>query len=98
MYISVRRYNITDESAIDEIVHRATTGFMPIISQTPGFIAYYGIATEDKVIATVSIFEDQAGVEESNQRAAEWVLQNLAHYVTGIPQITAGEVEFHQIK
>jgi hypothetical protein len=71
---------------------------MPIISQTPGFIAYYGIATEDKVIATVSIFEDQAGVEESNQRAAEWVLQNLAHYVTGIPQITAGEVEFHQIK
>jgi hypothetical protein len=96
MYISVRRYNITDTSAIDEIVSRATDGFIPIISQTPGFIAYYGVVAEDDVIATVSIFEDQAGADESNRRAAEWVSQNLAHYVTGMPQITAGEVQFHK--
>ena len=73
MYISVRRYNITDTSAIDEIVSRATDGFIPIISQTPGFIAYYGVVAEDDVIATVSIFEDQAGADESNRRAAEWI-------------------------
>lgn len=98
MYVSVRRYNITDASAIDEIVHRATNGFVPIISQTPGFIAYYGVAAEDDVIVTVSIFEDQAGADESSRRAADWVRQNLADYVTGIPQITAGEVQFHKTK
>jgi hypothetical protein len=40
MYIAVRRYKINPGS-FDEIVRRANEGFMPLISQIPGFMAYH---------------------------------------------------------
>jgi hypothetical protein len=94
MFISVRRYTINNEISIAEIARRAEEGFVPIIRQTPGFVAYYGVASGANEITTVSVFEDQAGADESNRRAADWVRQNLAQYVSAPPQITAGEVRF----
>jgi quinol monooxygenase YgiN len=44
--------------------------------QTPGFVAYYFLETEDG-IATITITEDEAGTQESMSRAATWVQQNL---------------------
>jgi hypothetical protein len=94
MYISVRKYNIKDANMVSEIARLATEGFVPLIRSSPGFVAYYGVASGASEITTVSIFEDQAGAEESNRRAADWVKQNLAQHVAGPPQITAGEVRF----
>ena len=88
-YISVRRYEgMTD---IEEVVRRTEAGFVPIVSSTPGFIAYHAIDSGGGVVATISIFETQAGAEESNRRAADWVKENLASFVSAPPQITAGE-------
>jgi hypothetical protein len=45
------------------------------------------------VVTTVSVFEDQAGADQSNAVAAEWVQENvLPNYSISAPQITAGEV------
>lgn len=49
---------------------------MPIIEGSPGFVAYFGVDHGDGDVATVSIFEDEAGAEESNRRAAGWVKDN----------------------
>jgi hypothetical protein len=38
------------------------------------------------------VFEDRAGAESSNERAAGWVRENLAELLPNPPQITAGEV------
>jgi hypothetical protein len=48
-------------------------------------------------IATVSVFEDQAGAEESIRMAAEWVGNNLAALLPSPPEITAGEVEAYEL-
>jgi hypothetical protein len=95
MHVSIRKYNINDATKVEEIANLAAAGFIPIISQSPGFIAYYGIATGPDEIATISIFEDQAGAEESTRRAGEWVRQNLAQHVSKPPQIIAGDILFH---
>ena len=89
MYISVRRYQT---SQADELMRLVQEGFVPIISQGPGFIAYYAINQGDGVVASINIFENQAGAEESNRMAAEWVKANLADLVSGPPDITAGIV------
>jgi hypothetical protein len=95
MHISVRRYTIHDDGQTDEIVRVVQDGFLPIIRQTPGFIAYYAFVAGNKTIASVSIFDSEAGADESTRRAAEWVGKNLAQYIAAPPQVTAGEIRVH---
>ena len=46
MYVAVRRYQVKAGS-MDEIVRRAQEGFVPLIRQAPGFVAYYGVVTRN---------------------------------------------------
>ena len=94
MYASIRRYQV-DPDSVDEVVRLAEEGFVPIVSGAPGFNAYYLVNAGDGVVASISVFEDQAGAEESNKLAADWVKDNLAALVTGPPEITAGKVALH---
>lgn len=71
-------------------------GFLPIISQVPGFVAYYAWDCGNGEILTCSVFESRAGAEESNRRAAQWVQENLASLVPNPPEIMAGEVLVHK--
>lgn len=93
MHASIRRYKAKPGSA-SELARRAQEGFVPLVSGLPGFIAYYGLAVGSDVV-TVSIFEDQAGEEESTRRAAEWVQHNLADFIEGPPEVIAGHVDWH---
>ncbi len=96
MYISIRKYKVT---SAEELAKRVNTGFLPIISKGPGFISYYLLSSGDNVVASVSVFETQAGAEESNKMAADWVSKNVAELVTGgAPETTAGEVSAHSGK
>jgi hypothetical protein len=90
MYVAVRRYEgVTDPSEAGRLVDE---GFVPIISEMPGFVAYYWVDAGDGVMISTSVFEHKAAEEESNRRAAEWVQENLASLLPNAPQITAGEV------
>jgi glycine/D-amino acid oxidase-like deaminating enzyme len=56
----------------------------------PGFVAYYANRNGDEV-ATVTVCDNQTGIQESSRRAAEWVRQNLTGGSLGSPEITEGE-------
>jgi len=90
MYASVRRYAI--EGSAEELARRVREGFVPIIRQTNGFVAYYVVDGGDGSVASMSIFQDQAGAEESNRKAADWVRANLEALLPKRPEVTAGEV------
>ncbi len=95
MYASIRRYKTTPGVAA-ELARRVNQGFVPIISKAPGFVAYYVVDAGNDVVASVSVFQDQAGAEESNRMAADWVKENIASLVSGSPEITAGAVTVHK--
>ena len=97
MYAVLRQYKIKAGSA-DTVSKRAQEGFVPIIKGLPGFVAYYGVVVNDTTLFTVSIFDDQAGEERSTREAATWVNQNLAQYVEGAPQVSAGQVAWSSKK
>jgi hypothetical protein len=90
MYVTVRRYEGVSDP--QEAGRQVDEGFIPIISEVPGFVAYYWVDAGDGVMISTSVFEDQSGAEESNSRAADWVRENLASLLPNAPQITAGEV------
>ncbi|MEV0195783.1 hypothetical protein [Nonomuraea sp. NPDC050691] len=90
MYATVRRYEgVTDPA---EAGRRVSEEFVPLISQVPGFVAYYWVDAGDGVMLSTSVFEDQAGAEESTKRAADYVRESLASLLPNAPQVTAGEV------
>ena len=95
MYASIRRYK-TSPGAAAELARRVNQGFVPIISQAPGFVAYYVVDAGNDVVASVSVFQDQAGSEESNRMAADWVKENIASLLPAPPEITAGAVTVHK--
>lgn len=90
MYAAVRRYEgVTDPA---EAGRRVNEGFVPLIRRVPGFVAYYWVDAGDRVMVSTSVFEDQAGAEESTKRAEDFVQENLASLLPNPPQVTAGEV------
>ena len=68
---------------------KAVGGTPPFIKEAEGFLAYYALNAGAGEFATVSVFEDQAGAEESIRMAADWVMDNLAALLPNPPEITA---------
>jgi hypothetical protein len=90
MYVAVRRYEgVTDPQKVGQLVDE---GFLPIISEMPGFVAYYCGDAGDGVIVSTSVFEHKDAEEQSNFRAGEFVAEHLAPLLPNPPQVTAGEV------
>jgi hypothetical protein len=90
MYVAVRRYEgVTDPQKAGQLVDE---GFVPIISEMPGFVAYYWVDAGDGVMVSTSVFEHKDAEEESNFRAGEFVAEHLLPLMPNPPQITTGEV------
>jgi hypothetical protein len=94
MYVAVRRYEgATDPQRVAQLVDE---GFVPIISELPGFVAYYVVDAGDGVVLSTSIFEHKDAEEQSTFLAGEFVAEHLAPLLPNPPQITAGEVLTHK--
>ncbi len=96
MHVAIRRYQV-EPGSVEEINRQVNEGFIPIIKDADGFLAYYVVNAGAGEVATVSVFEDQAGAEESIRMAANFVEENLASLLPNPPEITAGEVTTHEL-
>jgi hypothetical protein len=81
-----------DPGSVDEIIRGVNEGFLPIIKDVYGFQAYYALDAGGGRLATVSVFEDRAGAEESTRMAADWIRQNMASLLPNPPEVLEGEV------
>jgi hypothetical protein len=76
-----------------EAVQRIEIGFVPLISDMPGFVEYTVMQAGEEEGLTISVFETQEQVEESNRRAAEWAKENLAPLGAGpYEMVAAGNI------
>ena len=90
MYVAGRRYEgVTDAQKVGQV---AQEGFVPIISEMPGFVAYYLVDAGDGVIVSTSVFEHKDAEEQTNFVAGEFVQEHLLPLLPNRPQISAGEV------
>ena len=75
MYAAIRQGKAKAGMA-EELAGRIKEGAIPIISDVPGFKAYYVIYAPDDTVTAISIFDNYAGAEESNRRGLAWIEQN----------------------
>jgi hypothetical protein len=97
MYAAIRRYH-TDPDSVEEVARRVNEEFVDMISDMPGFVAYFVLNAGQGEIGSVSVFEDQLSAEESNRRAEEWVRQHLGELLPTPPDFAAGEVLAYKAK
>ena len=88
MHAVIRRYR--GASALNDLLAQRSQDVEQLLSDIPGFVAYYAIRDGDE-LATVTVCQDQAGTEESSRRAGEWVRRNLTGGSVAAPEITEGE-------
>ena len=90
MYAAVRRFEgVRDPQRVTKV---AEEGFLPLISEMPGFVAHYTVDAGDGVMVATSVFEHKDAEEQSTFRAGEFVAEHLAPLMPNPPQVTAGEV------
>ena len=96
MYAVVRRFEgVTNTQEVARIVKE---GFVPIISEMPGFVAYYCVDAGDGVMVSTSVFEHKDAEEQSTFVAGEFVAEHLEPLLPNPPQVTAGEVVVYKTK
>lgn len=96
MYAAIRQGKAKPGMA-EELTRRIKDGAIPIISDVPGFQAYYVVYAPDDTVTAIGIFDDVAGAEESNRRAVEWINTNLAPLLAEPATAVAGPVIVHTL-
>jgi hypothetical protein len=77
MYAVVRTYSGQGASELFDLLGQREADVKALISGVPGFVNYVAVRNGDGGM-TVTICEDKAGTDESSQRAADWVKENLS--------------------
>ena len=88
MHAVVRSYSGQGASAVFDLVENRSEDVQALLGGVPGFISYTAIRSGDGGI-TVTVCEDEAGTDESTQRAAQFVKDNVSATVDP-PVVTAG--------
>ena len=94
MFAVIRRYN-THEGSAEKIMQRVRDGFVPLISNLPGFVSYDVVRSPDGTLLSVSVFESREAADASNRLASDWVHENLASLIRTAPVILSGDVMVH---
>ena len=94
MYAGIRQAKAKPGMA-EELTRRIKEGAIPIISNVPGFNAYYVVYAPDDTVVAVSIFDNYAAAHESNKLALAWINQELAPLLARPASSLAGPVIVH---
>ena len=96
IFISIRQFDGVNPADIAEVARLSEEGFLPIISETEGFIAYYVLPGEDQMTA-INLFATAEAASASNDAALEFVAEHMAPLLPNPPRIFEGAVEIGAI-
>lgn len=95
MFAVIRHYQFNPKDGA-EIDRRIREEFVPIVKTAKGFVRYYWLDTGNGDGASLSVFKDKAGADESVRLAADYVKEHLSKLFIQKPEIIAGPVKAHE--
>jgi hypothetical protein len=97
MFIAVRKYRVRRGSTA-EWAQRVRDGFVPLMRELAGFGGYYLLDGGPDVLIAISMFDSAEEALVSNERAADWVRNNVMELARGMPEIMVGDVLVAEVK
>jgi hypothetical protein len=94
MYAVIRHYHFKKEDSekIDKLIQE---GFVPLIKKAQGFVRYYWLDTGEGEGASLSVFNDQDGADESVRLAADFVREHMSTLLIQKPEVIEGPIKAH---
>jgi len=99
MYAVIRRTKPTTDPTMsaDQMARRVEEELLPKLSKLPGFISYSVIDTNDRTLATISLFETREAAEQSTRAAKAWLKKNREAMGEPKLRVTTGEVKLQKL-
>ena len=94
MFAVIRHYHFDPKDG-EEIDRQIREEFVPIVKNAKGFVRYYWLDSGNGDGASLSVFKDKAGADESVRLAADYVKQSLSKLLTQKPEIIEGPIKAH---
>ena len=95
MHASIRRAK-GKPGTMPEMTRIIEDGYVDRLAEIPGFQAYYVVDLGNDELATISIFEDEAGAHKSADLARDVVSGPLAPHIQSPLDVNNGKVVVHK--
>ena len=92
MYAVIRHYRFRSEDS-EKITQLIQEGFLPLLKKANGFISYSWLDTGTGEGASLSVFQDKAGADESIRLAADFVKTNMTEFLSQKPEVIEGPIK-----
>jgi hypothetical protein len=90
MHAVMRQYSGSGTEELFDALQQREAEVRELIGTVPGFVSYVAFRTGDGEGTTVTVCQDKAGTDESTQRAAAWVVDNIDVSIDA-PSVTEGD-------
>jgi heme-degrading monooxygenase HmoA len=97
MFVAIRKYRVR-RGTTAEWAQRVRDGFVPLMRELAGFRGYYLLDGGPDVLITISMFDNADEALLSNERAADWVRNNVLEFARGMPEVMVGDVVVEDVK
>ena len=96
MFAAIRRGKLKPGMA-EEFAKRVKAGAIPVLTNLPGFKAYYLVFGGDDVVMAVSLFTSRQAAEDSNATLMPSIKENLGPLLASPTEATEGEVVISEV-
>lgn len=95
-YTVIRTYRLSGSS--DQVQQKLSSGYLPLISQTAGFIEYSVVVSgTGDTVTTITVFQSQAQLQAASQSEESWVQQNLASLLPNPATVIQGDTVVYNL-
>jgi hypothetical protein len=91
MYVQVAHYQL-GSGTVEDLRSRVEEGPVRVMREAAGFIDYYAFDAGGGVVASVSVFEDRAGVEDAERRLEGWIEDTVQRFEISPGDVSEGAV------
>ncbi len=94
MQVVIRKYSDKGSTELFDAMEKHQTEMEPLMRSIPGFVSYT-LARSGSGGFSVTVCQDQAGLDESTRRAKDWIAKNAGNITAGTPDVSVGKVIVH---
>lgn len=94
MNVVVRTYSGAGAKELFDVLEKHKADVESIMRSVKGFVSYT-LARSGDGGYSVTVCQDKAGIDESVQKARDWVAKNAANTGVGAPKVADGVVIVH---
>ena len=94
MQAVIRTYSGKGAKELFNVLEQRTADVQSLMRSVKGFVSYT-LARSGSGGFSVTVCQDKAGIDESVQKAKDWIANNAGNTGAGAPQVSVGTVILH---